>query len=119
MASQSLRLMDSATLAPNQVSARDGAADLGAYGNVQAMFRAIRPGTANDQNAVVFLEHAAVNEAQAWAGLPNTSVRVDTAAPAGTFHVSVPAFARYIRWATGVSGFAGNPIVTIDLVAKE
>lgn len=83
------------------------------------MFRVLRAGTATDVNTVVKLQHAAVNEEDAWADLPGTAVRVDTTSVFGAQHITVAAFSRYLRWATGTGSYAGGPVATVDMVGKE
>lgn len=103
----------------NAFAGRDGVADLGAFRVICVIIRVIRAGTANDANTTVRLQHAAVNEEDGWVDLAGTTVRVDTAAPQVAVFFEVPAFARYVRWATGSGSFVGNPVVLIDLVGKE
>lgn len=119
MASQTARLLDGRALAANITAGREAVLDFGAYSDLHAMVRVLRKGTATDANTVVRLQHAAVLEEDAWADLPNTSVAVDTTAPATTQHIAVSSFSRYLRWSTGTGSFAGSPIAIIDIVAKE
>lgn len=104
---------------PNQRAPRETVPDLGAYGPLHVAIRLIRPGTGNHADDVIRLEHAATNEPDVWLVLTPTVLRVDSTMPAGVYYVEVPAFTRYIRWATGPGTFVGGPVVLIDIVAKE
>lgn len=61
------------------------------------------------------LQHAAVNEDEAFKDLAGGSVLLN----ATDNHVlTIPSFLRYVRWVTD-SAVAGDPLALADLIAKE
>jgi hypothetical protein len=118
MASQYIRILDTRALTANASSPREQVVDLGAYRVLEVMIRVVKAGTGTDPTAVVKLQHAPVNEDDAFLDIAVTSVRVDTTAPNVPVFIEVPAYTRFIRWSTG-GGVAGAPVVVIDVVAKQ
>jgi len=88
----------------------------GAYRVLEVKFRVISTGSASQY---VKLVHAPVNEKDAYQDLEDgsgTPVRVEVSS-GGNAYWHVPSFMRYVRWA--VTGGTGDPIVQVDIVAKE
>lgn len=117
MASQAIRLMDVSTLSASKEQMREQVADLGAFKELNVQVRVLKIGTGTDANATLTLEHASVNEDEAFLPLSSASWRVDSTASANSY-LQITGFLRYVRWATG-SMVAGSPVAVIDLVAKE
>jgi len=110
MASRYVRLLDPTVLVASSSQAKEDVVDLGAYTTLVAHVRVLKAGGAGN----VFLQHAAVNEVDAWVTLAGTTVALN-----GTGGVvSATNFLRYVRWATDAL-VAGAPVALIDIVAKE
>ena len=114
MASRYVRLLDPTVLVASAKQDKEDALDLGAYTTLQAQVRVLEIGGAGPGN--VYLEHAAVNEPDAYVPIAGTNVLV-TAGATGAV-VPVTGFLRFVRWATD-AGVVGAPVVLIDIVAKE
>ena len=115
MAGQYMRLADAITLKASDSQDRDQVLDLGAYRQVVFTCTVLKPGSTTDVGKVK-IQHAATNEANAWVDLTGVEWLVDDDATGGL--ASTDAFLRYVRWATD-SAVDGDPVVTIDAVAKE
>lgn len=110
MASQYVRLLDPRVIQANDVQDLKDAFDGGAYTKLELHCRILKSGSAGN----VKLQHAAVNDEDGYIDLGNAS----WAANGSGGPVSISNFLRYVRW-VGDSAVAGNPVVTIDLIAKE
>lgn len=111
MASQYLRILPITGLTASQKQANADIIDVGAYTTLEFQARVLKAGGAGN----VFVEHAAVNEPDAFTALSGATWSLS--ATSNTL-VSVTHFLRYLRWVTD-SGVAGSPIALIDLIAKE
>lgn len=77
MASTSLRLLDTISLAASQTRPRDQVADLGAYRQLALCMRLLKPGTGTGGGRVK-LQHAAVNEEGAFFDVTGATWVVDS-----------------------------------------
>lgn len=116
MAGQYFRLLDAIPLSDSKKQDRNQVLDLGAFTQLNVHVRLVKAGTGNDADAVVELEHAAVNEDDAFIPLTSASWRVDSTATGGFLQIT--GFLRFVRWVTG-SAVAGSPAVIIEGVAKD
>ncbi len=107
--SEYFRLLDPLALVANQTQDRDQVIDVGSYTEMQVNFRVLKAGSAGNLQ----LQHAAVNEEDAWLdlGSPNSL--------SGTTNVviSISTFLRYVRWTTD-GAVAGAPVALVDIIAK-
>lgn len=115
MASTYKRLLDPRALSASTQSPDDGVLDLGAYRQLVLDARLLKVGTGTGGGRVK-IQHAAVNEPDAWRDLAGVSWVVDSTGTGGVLEATV--FLRYIRWVADAS-VAGAPVVLIDLIAKE
>lgn len=111
MASLYHRLLPITSLTASQVQTRDEVLDIGAYRVLEIQVRVISAGTAGNLK----LQHAAVNEPDAFKDLSGASFALT---PASNQVMSISNFLRYLRWVTD-NGVAGGPVALIDIVAKE
>lgn len=110
MASLYVRLLDARTLTANFLPERDDAIDAGAYTTVHFDCRMLKVGSGGN----VFVEHAAVNEPDAFRALAGAT----WACTGAGAYVAVTGFLRFLR-VRGDGAVAGAPVVILDLVAKE
>ena len=111
MASIYHRLMPQQAFAANQRPPKDEVLDLGAYRVVQVQTRILTAGGAGN----LILEHAAVNEPDAFKPVPSMSW--PTVTPTNDFK-TINDFLRYLRWG-GDGTVSGTPVALIDIVANE
>lgn len=111
MASTAHRILAYQTLQASQVQARDEVLDAGAYRVLQIQARVLVAGTGGN----VTLQHAAVNEPDAFQDLSGASWALN--ATSKNF-ATVTDFLRYLRWVTD-AGVTGIPSAVIDIIAKE
>ncbi len=109
MAGQYTRLADAIQLAANQVQPRDQVLDAGAFNKLQVQARVLKTGT----GGTIKLQHSAVMEEGAWIDLGG-SIALNALSNALITHLN---FLRYVRWVTD-GAVAGDPVVTIDIMAK-
>lgn len=86
--------------------------DAGAYTRLEVQARILVGGGGA---GTVKLQHAAVNEPDAFIDIASASWTLNTAT---NNYLSVTGFLRYIRWLAS-SGIAGSPAVVIDIIAKD
>ena len=115
MASEYRRLLDVRGLSADQQMRDDEAWDAGAYTTLQVHVRLIKAGTGS-AGGQIKLRHAAVNELDAWVDLSGAQWTIDSTGAGGFLTISN--YLRYISWYTD-NNVAGDPIVVIDIVAKE
>lgn len=85
--------------------------DFGAYKTICAQIRVIKQGSAG----TVELQHAATSEAAAFKTLGSSVALTSVGTNDIQYHTN---FLRYVRWAAS-SSVAGEPIIVIDVIAKE
>ena len=110
MASETWRLLGPRVLSADDVQTLDLAFDAGAYSTLEIHVRILKSGSAGNLK----LQHAAVNEEDAYIDLGTASWAVTGSGG----HISISNFLRYVRWVCDGS-VAGNPVIMIDIVAKE
>ncbi len=93
-------------------SLRD-AYDAGAFKQLEVQVRVLKKDT-NPTPGNLKLQHAAVNEEDAYVDITNATWSLGGA---GGF-TPIPDFLRFIRWVTD-NNVQGDPIVIVDIVAKE
>ena len=111
MASQYHRLIDSVMLKPNMTQSLRDAYDAGAFKQLEVQVRVLKSGTGTGN---LKLQHAAVNEEDAYVDITGATWSLSGA---GGF-TPIPDFLRFIRWVTD-NNVQGDPIVIVDIVAKE
>jgi hypothetical protein len=111
MASKAVRLMEPQSPAASTKQSRTEAQDFGAYRTLQVQPRVLKAGSGGN----ISLEHAAVNEEEAYTTISGTSVALNATS---NTPITVSNFLRWVRWATDGS-VAGTPLVLIDIIAKE
>ena len=117
MASQYVRLMEPMVLSGSKQSETERVADLGAYKTLEVEFLIFAQVDSGVTSFELKLQHASVNEEDAFVDLSGATVSLKTGA---TSHVSVSNFLRYVRWVSILSGsITTPPVVGIDIVAKE
>lgn len=112
MASQSVRILDAQTLSASKSSPREQVLDLGAYKQLNVHGRILKAGSAG----TLVLQHAAVNEDDAFVDLPDMSW--DVSSTSNSSFEEASSFLRFVRWKTDGS-VASSPVALIDIVAKE
>lgn len=115
MASMYVRLLDPQALSASKESPREQVIDFGAYKQLNVDVRVIKAGTGTAAGTIK-LQHAAVNEPDAFRNLTNASWVIDSTGTGG--YLEITAFLRFVRWVTD-SNVAGSPVVLIDVMAKE
>lgn len=115
MASFYKRVLDCRTLNANDAMQILESLDLGAYREIEIIVTVVRAGTGSP---TLLLKHAAVNEPDAFIAF-NTAISVDLTQGSGTIiHYHNAYFSRWVRWVTSGT-FTTNPVVTVDIIAKE
>lgn len=102
------RLLDTRVLGPSQYCPPERVLDLGAYGILVLDPRIMTVGTAGN----LLIETASLMEEGAWRVVATIPLNATSAI------VAVTPFLRYVRWRTDAA-VAGNPVVLVDLVAKN
>ncbi len=110
MASQYHRLMDPTTLKPNLQQDLQDVFDAGAFRVLEVDVRVLKAGSAGS----LLLQHAAVNEEDAYRDLAGSSVSLTGSGA----YFTIQNFLRFVRWRAD-GNVAGDPIPLIDTVAKE
>lgn len=111
MASLYHRLVPLQTFGASQTQPRDEVLDVGAYTTLEIQLRVLVAGAAGNLK----LQHAAVNEPDAFKDLSGASWALS--ATANNF-TSITSFLRYLRWVTDGS-VSGSPAALLDIIAKE
>lgn len=111
MAALFKRIMPQQTFSANQRPPRDEVLDLGAYTKIQVQARIVTAGSAGN----LILEHAAVNEPDAFKAVSGASWPVT---PVSNNFTTISDFLRYVRWG-GDASVTGTPVALIDIIAKE
>lgn len=110
----STRILNRVTLSDGDAMDLTMALDLLEFGELDLVVQ-VHEAT-EGESPVLVLEHAPANESDAYIDFP-TPARVDLSATGTTWH-RVTAFTRWVRWRlTGT--LAGNPTVTLDLLARR
>ena len=108
------RLTPQQTLVANQTQPASEVYDAGAFNHLQLQGRVLKAGTAGKLK----LQHAAVNEPDAFIDVSGAEWDLDQAGPSGNVFITVDDFLRYLRWITDAN-VLGSPIALLDLIAKE
>lgn len=111
MSNQYHRLLDARELQANLIQDRETVLDAGGHRVLEFQIRVLAAGTAGK----IKIQHAAVNEAEAFTDLDTIELNLSSLANS---HQSANNFLRYIRWITD-SGVGGNPVALIDMVCKN
>ena len=110
MASEYRRLLDPSTAKATVFQELREAWDAGAYRVLEVHVRVLKAGTGGN----IILQHAAVNEEDAYLDLANAS----TALNGQGAYLTISNFLRFIRWRTD-GAVAGSPVVMIEIIAKQ
>ena len=108
MAGQYVRILDTRALSSNLSCPDNNVVDLGAYRVVVVDCRLAALGTGGN----LIIETSSVKEDGTW----RTALSIPLNANPNLLEITL--FARFIRWRTD-GAVAGNPVATVDLVAKE
>ena len=104
------RQMPITTLLASQKQVSSEVVDAGAYTILEIQARVLKAGGAGN----MALEHAAVNEPDAFTALTGASWAVNATL---NTHTTISHFLRYLRWSTDV-GVVGGPVALIDILGK-
>lgn len=111
MSNQYHRLLDARELQANLVQDRETVFDAGGYGHLELQIRVLAAGSGGK----IKIQHAAVNEAEAFVDLDTIEQALGSVANTA---LSANNFLRYVRWITD-SGVGGNPVALVDLICKN
>ncbi len=111
MSSSQWRQLPITTLTASQKQVSSEVVDAGAYTTLEIQARVLKAGGAGNMS----LEHAAVNEPDAFTALTGASWAVNAAL---NTHTTISHFLRYVRWSTDAA-VAGGPVALIDIIGKE
>ena len=126
MASEYRRLLDTQSVSGAKSQEREQIFDAGAYTELNVVFYVLKLGTDSTTALDIKLQHAAINEEEAFTDLKDdagNAVALDIEATGGSLgnkFFYIRRYLRYVRWVVTAGGTVTDAaVVGCDIMAKE